>query len=244
MDTARLRGELRDLFGEAWPPLQVRHARRIVEARRASLTDEIIREDERYGSWYTISVSKLDELIKAEHERADKLEDKAARITAVLALALTIGGTLGISLVGEVSISWLQLALKISLYMSMFYLLIAGWSALFSGSAARPRGGYGPDWEAQLAYRRVEDKQLRVQALVEFEFNNLLLNNDIYGALVCVRNGAFIFFVVLVIASVDALAPAMHDLWNEMLRFVLLRKIVIICYALTRIPDRPDRPKY
>ncbi|MGO9606562.1 MAG: hypothetical protein ACLQAT_24755 [Candidatus Binataceae bacterium] len=194
------------------PPLEVRAARKKLKRRSANPTRETW-EAKRYDTWYAISVAKLDELIGAESGRALKLDEKAGKISAVLALALTIGGSFGISLIEKVSTLQLRVPMRFALLISVMYMIAGGSLAFFSGSAAKPHGGYGPDWEALLSGNRNQDKQPRVEALVDFENANLIRNNDISGALSCIRNGMLVFFLVLLLAVADPLVPVFIKVW-------------------------------
>jgi hypothetical protein len=188
------------------PPLEVHSARKKLE-KRSSNSEELSRTDQRYCSWYAISVEKLDELIKAESDRAAKLDDKAGKISAVLVLALTIGGAFGTSLIDTVSRPKCKAPMRFGLLLSVVYILLGGWLAFRSGSAAKPQGGYGPDWETLLSGNSSQNKEPRVEALVSFEFANLISNNNISGALDCVRNGIVIFFVLLLVVLLDRICP-------------------------------------
>jgi len=162
----------------------------------------------------------LDELIKAEGDRAAKLDDKAGKISAVLAVALAIGGTFGVSLVEKVSLSLLRTSMRIALLLAIIYILMGGWLALFSGNSAKPEGGYGPDWEARLSKEKSMDKQPRVEALVNFEIANLIRNNNISGALQCIRNGAALFFFVLLLAVADPMIPICIGLYENVISLI------------------------
>jgi hypothetical protein len=189
------------------PPFEVWAANSKLNKKLLKSQDELEQDDERYINWYQISVSRLDDLVKAESERAAQLDDKAGKIGAVLALALTIGGAFGVSLIEQMSLLQLKQPVRIMLLLAIIYILMGGWLALFSGNSAKPQGDYGPDWEAELSAERACDKRPRVAVLVSFELTNLIRNNNISGALQCVRNGAALFFIVLALAAADPLIP-------------------------------------
>jgi hypothetical protein len=185
------------------PPLRVRAANNVLRltARTTQQEDSL---DGRYSTWYGISVENLDRLVKSERERASKLDSKAAGIAAVLVVALTVGGTFAAALVDKISTPSIKTLAQLGLLLSASYILLGGWLGLFNGLAAKPQRGYGPDWEAGLS-EDPANKGPRVEALIDFEIANILRNNNIYGALLCVGNGIVMFFAFVLLAFADGL---------------------------------------
>lgn len=164
-------------------------------------------DQQRYGSWYALSPAALDDLIKAEGERATKIEDKAAKITGVLAVSLTISTAFGKSILDSSSLEWVGVIVRGCLLVSTAYLMLGGWIGLHVGSSPKWRGGYGPDWAVQLIQEQAEPKTPRVDVLVHYEINNILRNNDVSGALSCIRNGFIAFSIAIALVIVEPLLP-------------------------------------
>jgi hypothetical protein len=206
---ARFLGCLRSVAYLLLPPLEVHSAGKKLREKSETTAEELESRDQRYTTWYLIGVAKLDDLIQTERDRASKLDDKATKITAVLAIALTIGSSFGKSIVDKVSTPELRISVQFGLFLSMMYIVLGGWLGLFSGISAKPQRGYGPDWEVQLSQDNSASKQPRIEALIHFETANLIRSNDISGALQCVRNGVIIFFAVMLLAVTDPLIPSL-----------------------------------
>lgn len=190
------------------PPIAVRAAANILTGKLYAHMDKLpLKDQQRYGNWYELSPAALDGLIKAESERATTIEDKAAKITGVLAVSLTIGTAFGKSILDSLSIEWVGDIVRGCLLVSTAYLLFGGWIGLRVGTGPTKRGGYGPDWEVQLIQEQAEPKTPRVDVLVHYEISNLLRTNDVTGALFCIRNGFIVFSIAIALVIVEPLLP-------------------------------------
>lgn len=186
------------------PPIAVRAAEKQITWKLGVEMDKLPPVDQqRYGSWNVLSPQALDDLIKAESERATTIEDKAAKITGVLALSLTIGTAVGKSILDSSSLEWVGVIVRVCLLASTAYLLFGGWIGLRVGSGPTRRGGYGPDWEVQLIQEQAVPETPRVEVLVNYEINNILRNNHVSGALYCIRNGLIAFSIAFALAIVE-----------------------------------------
>ncbi|MEI7876163.1 MAG: hypothetical protein WCK95_28890, partial [Alphaproteobacteria bacterium] len=96
---------------------------------------------------------------------------------------------------------------------SMIYIMVGGFWALLSGSSAKAQSGYGPDWEVEIADAKDEPKQPRVKALISFELQNLMRNNDLSGALDCIRNGAIIMVLTMTVVLIYGAMSSLELLW-------------------------------
>ena len=167
--------------------------------------------DSRYLDWFDLDSEKLDALIQTERERAKAIDEKAAKVTTVLAIGLTIGSTFAKSISDTVSIPILKTIVQLGLFIAMLYIVAGGLIGLMSGSLPKPQGGYGPDWEVDLVRAKRAPKRPRIDVLVEFEITNLIRNNDVSTALLCVRNGAIAFSIVVLLAEADPLFGTLVD---------------------------------
>jgi hypothetical protein len=186
------------------PPIQLWWARWRLNRRLRTQAD-VIAADPRYAEWLSLPTEILDDLIFKERARASAIEDKATRVTAVLAIALTIGGTLAKPMIDNINGPHLKMIVQIGMPVAMAYLVTGGLVGLFSGSRARRQSGYGPDWEVELQNADLLPKGLRVRTLIEFEISNLMRTNELSAALSCVRNGFICFFIATAAATIDPL---------------------------------------
>ena len=193
---------LRRILFEMLPLLGVWTAQRRLQKKINKLeTDEGAPEsvNEGYGDWFLLGVPKLDELLQSEDARAKKLEEKAGKITVVIAVALTIGSTFAKVVIDGVPDGSVKAIAQGALLVSMAFIVLGGFWALFSGMSAKAQRGYGPTWEVELLRAKATPKRPRVEALVLFELQNIMRNNDIAGALGCVRNGVVFFAIAMVL---------------------------------------------
>jgi hypothetical protein len=188
---------------EIIPPIGLFRAQRIIRSRLSDA--DIMGSDQRYNTWFALDGDKLDELIKDEHDRAKSFDDKAAKITAVLAIALTIGSTFAKSIVDEVARPSLKLGVRGGLIISMLYIVAGGWIGFVGGTKPRREIGYGADWEVLLKKNKSDTKRRKIDALARFEQINLLKSNEIDGALSCVRNGIVILTSTLLTVISESL---------------------------------------
>lgn len=183
------------LFYAIFPPAEARYARILLRQQLDQEEVEIGSTSKRYLDWFDLSNETLQRLLREEDARASALEDKSAKVSVVLGIGLTIGGTIGKSLADGVSIPWLRIAVFVGLLIAMLYLLWGGWLAFRSGMTAKPRMAIGADWAVEAQKKR---KSSRIAALIHFEKTNLIRNNDISVAVDCVRNGLIVFAAVVV----------------------------------------------
>jgi hypothetical protein len=210
-----LRQLWRGLCYNILPPLVSSQAtRRLKERLRA---DDLISLDARYIEWLALPPETLDKLLISERERAKSLEDKAGKLTAVLAVAFTIGGTFGKSFVEDIAPSGVKNVIRIGLLISMGFLLWGGLHGLIRGTATREQMGYGPDWELQLL-KSPNKKRARAEALVHFELANILRSNDVAVALACVRNSGIMFSVTVMYAFVAPIAESIYTWLTSLVR--------------------------
>jgi|HubBroStandDraft_6_1064221.scaffolds.fasta_scaffold630396_1 hypothetical protein len=219
---------LKTLCNTAIPLLGVHFENRELRRRSASSLEELEDTESRYTKWYGISVAKLDELLIAERERARRLEGKAVNISATLALAVTIGSSFAKALTDSVPLPHMKMLMQCGLLISMTYFIL-GAAYGFSGISTKPHSGYGPDWEAQLIDDHAMDKGPRVEALVNYELANLIRNNDISGALECIRNGTIFLFAVIFLRFAEPFAPLAAHMNHIMMEFIFRRSRRLCC---------------
>jgi hypothetical protein len=187
--------------------------------------DDLISTSERYKKWMNLSLDILDELIKKERERGKAMEEKISKMTAFIAVALTIGSTFFASLMtnyGGTLKPWIGLILGVA----FIYVFIGGWIGSH-GIATRKSYGYGADWEVAIKEGGAP-KTLRVDALVCWEISNInmaLLNE---AAIQCIRNGFLLFVVGVVLALVQPTLVTQNILENTSGRRIISTKIIAV----------------
>lgn len=170
---------------------------RSARLQRKIFADDLVNSTSRYITWIGLSCETLDKLLEREQQRAKAIEDKTAKLTAIFAVALTIGTTFSATLAanfGGALKTWWGLALVLA----CLYIFLGGWISL-DGMANRAIFGYGPDWELAVKKSKAP-KALRVDALARWEVSNTRLALLNTAAIQCVRNGFLLFFIGTMLA--------------------------------------------
>jgi len=148
------------------------------------------------GQYRNLTNDELEKRIVEEHERARSLDEKTSQMTLFLALGLTILGSVVAVLLKDVA-SPLAAAMKYGLLISILFFFIGGYIALTS-LGTMPRFGYGTAFRVKTKTAAAPGEVI-LDALVRQEAANQVRQLRNEAALQSLRNGCFIFAVVLIL---------------------------------------------
>lgn len=136
--------------------------------------------------------------LAAEGARAKELDEKLQKMTAVLSVAVTVGGLVGQTLLGGVTASWLKTAIAITFLIAELYLVI-GVMVGFDGLRPRPRYGYGPGFLRLMAAGGKAKQDELVRAANGSLRDNMIRGNQASAAATAIRNGVLVFAFAVIL---------------------------------------------
>jgi hypothetical protein len=186
-----IRRALRDIavgmFSEAIEPVEMVLVNR--RLRRISSSDADVA---------ALSDDDLLAFLAADGARAKELDEKLQKLTAVLSVAVTVGGLVGQTLLGGVTESWLKTAIAITFLVAELYLVV-GVVVGFDGLRPRPRYGYGPGFLRLMAAAGKAKKDELVRAANGSLRDNMIRANQASAAASAIRNGILVFAFAVVL---------------------------------------------
>ncbi len=186
-----IRRTLRDIavgaFSEAIEPVEMVLVNR--RLRRTSSSDADVA---------ALSDDDVLAFLAADGARAKELDEKLQKLTAVLSVAVTVGGLVGQTLLGGVTASRLKTAIAITFLVAELYLVV-GVVVGFDGLRPRPRYGYGPGFlRLMAAGGKVKQDEL-VRAANGSLRDNMIRANQASAAASAIRNGVLVFAFAVVL---------------------------------------------
>jgi hypothetical protein len=136
--------------------------------------------------------------LAADGARAKELDEKLQKLTAVLSVAVTVGGLVGQTLLGGVTASWLKTAIAITFLVAELYLVV-GVVVGFDGLRPRPRYGYGPAFLRLMAAGGKAKQDELVRAANGSLRDNMIRANQASAAATAIRNGVLVFAFAVVL---------------------------------------------
>lgn len=136
--------------------------------------------------------------LAADGARAKELDEKLQKLTAVLSVAVTVGGLVGQTLLGGVTASWLKTAIAITFLVAELYLVV-GVVVGFDGLRPRPRYGYGPGFLRLMAAGGKAKQDELVRAANGSLRDNMIRANQASAAATAIRNGVLVFAFAVVL---------------------------------------------
>ena len=173
---------------------------------RKAMRGDIVNANARYETWMKLPLETLDKLIEKEQSRSKAIEDKTSKMTAIFAVALTIGSTFSTALASNIT-GGDKALWGLMLGIACLYIFLGGWISL-EGTASRAYFGYGADWEVEIKTSKTNKKSVRVDALARWEISNIRMSLTNTAARQCVRNGFILFFIGTMIALTQQLIGA------------------------------------
>ena len=182
-----LRGIAVGMFSEAIEPVEMVLVNR--RLRRISSSDADVA---------ALSDDDLLAFLAADGARAKELDEKLQKLTAVLSVAVTVGGLVGQTLLGGVTESWLKTAIAITFLVAELYLVV-GVVVGFDGLRPRPRYGYGPGFLRLMAAGGKAKQDELVRSANGSLRDNMIRANQASAAASAIRNGVLVFAFAVVL---------------------------------------------
>lgn len=136
--------------------------------------------------------------LAADGARAKELDEKLQKLTAVLSVAVTVGGLVSQTLLGGVTASWLKTVIAITFLLAELYLVV-GVVVGFDGLRPRPRYGYGPGFLRLMAEGGKAKQDELVRAANGSLRDNMIRANQVSAAATAIRNGVLLFAFAVVL---------------------------------------------
>lgn len=153
-------------------------------------------------------VMKLRNVLKEEHDRASRLEQKTYQMIFIISIAvatLSVGGSL---VVGAVYSLPAQIAIGAIVVVSIIYFLIAGMHVAQSLQAVRT---YGLGMQVEIDLSRLnafQQTSYLAGLLLRQELMNNIRSNQNAIVYICVRNGLFLLLISILVSAVVLLVEA------------------------------------
>ncbi len=179
-------------FSEAIEPVEMVLVNR--RLRRASFSDADVA---------ALSDDDVLAFLATDGARARELDEKLQKLTAVLSVAVTVGGLVGQTLLGEVTAPWLKTAIAITFLVAELYLVV-GVVVGFDGLRPRPRYGYGPGFLRLMAAGGRAKQDELVRAANGSLRDNMIRANQASAAATAIRNGVLVFAFAVVLGLLAA----------------------------------------
>lgn len=151
--------------------------------------------------------------LAADGARAKELDEKLQKLTAVLSVAVTVGGLVGQTLLGGVTASWLKTAIAITFLVAELYLVV-GVMVGFDGLRPRPRYGYGPGFLRLMAAGGKAKQDELIRAANGSLRDNMIRANQASAAASAIRNGVLVFAFAVVL-GLSATEPSPSPVSTE-----------------------------
>jgi hypothetical protein len=187
-------GAVRGLVDSAIDPIRLIGANRILERQLDNLDT-----DPAFADIRALSESDLKDYVQSEWTRSKELDDKLAKLTAVLSVALTVGGTVAKIIVDGFGVSYLATLVVIVMLASMACFL-AGALIGFRGIQPKSRYGYGAAYLVMVAKGGDEAQRAMIAAASAFQVSNAIRSNQASAAVDLVRNGIVLFGLAIAVS--------------------------------------------
>lgn len=155
-----------------------------------------------------LSDADLSAYLAADGVRAKELDEKLQKVTAALSVAVTVGGLVAQTMLGDLPASWLKTATAFSFLAAELYLVV-GVIVGFDGLRPRARYGYGPAFLRIMSQGGEAKRKELIAAANASLRDNIMRANQASAAVSAVRNGVLIFAlsVILGILAVEFAPP-------------------------------------
>lgn len=180
--------------------------------------------DAAFDDIHALNEQDLKSYVESEWIRAKDIDEKLAKLTVTLSLAVTVGGAIAKTIVDGLQESVARTATISLLCFSMGYFLYGAWIG-FQGLRPKPRFGYGARYLRSLARGGDEATNSMRYAACGFQVMNLVRSNEASAAIDLIRNGILFYAAAIMISflvptenSVDEIPPA--KLWPATIRYV------------------------
>lgn len=187
----------RDMLGRAayelLPPLFMLRANLKVRANEKT-------GNPRSSDWLKLPEETLQKTVDAEWKRARQLDDKLSKVTAALAVAVTIGSVISKTFAEGLSPDAWRVAVLVLLTLAMI-LMLMGALLGFNGLRPKRRPATGPDYEFAANVGADARKELAVKALAIFEADNTIRANEASAAIDTLRNGVTLFTLSILLST-------------------------------------------
>lgn len=137
--------------------------------------------------------------VESEWTRAKELDEKLSKLTASLAVALTVGGAVAKAIVDGLAASPSKTAVLTLLFLSMLFFLY-GAIIGFRGLRPKARFGYGAKFMNALAAGGETARKTLNEAAAGFEVVNMIRANETSAAIDLIRNGIILFAAAMALS--------------------------------------------
>lgn len=180
------------LVGDALEPIQMALVNRTLRAQVFADSDIAALSDDDIAAY-----------LAADGTRAKDLDEKLQKLTAALSVAVTVGGLVGQTMLGDLAASALKTATAFVFLIAEFYLVI-GVVVGFDGLRPRPRYGYGPGFLRLMAEGGAAKREELVRAANGSLRDNMMRANQASAAATAVRNGILVFAFAVILGLLAA----------------------------------------
>ena len=180
------------IVGDALEPIQMALVNRTLRAQVFADPDIAALSNDDIAAYLT-----------ADGTRAKDLDEKLQKLTAALSVAVTVGGLVGQTMLGDLAASTLKTATAFVFLIAEFYLVI-GVVVGFDGLRPRPRYGYGPGFLRLMAEGGAAKRDELVRAANGSLRDNMMRANQASAAATAVRNGILVFAFAVILGLLAA----------------------------------------
>lgn len=175
-------------------PFRLIGANRILEHQLDNLET-----DPAFADIRALSETDLKDYVQSEWTRSKELDDKLAKLTAVLSVALTVGGTVAKTIVDGFGVSFLE-SLVVVVMLGSMACFLAGALIGFRGIQPKSRYGYGAAYLVMIAKGGDEARKAMIAAASAFQVSNAVRSNQASAAVDLVRNGIVLFGLAIAVS--------------------------------------------
>ena len=148
--------------------------------------------------------TQLAPYLETEWSRAKDLDDKLQKLTAALSVAVTVGGLVATTILQDLNAGPAKYVTAVLFLSASLYLLGGVWLG-FNGLRPKARWGYGAAFIAIAEGKdKVAARKKRIEALANFERDNLIRSNEASAATSAIRNGVLLFGAALIVGVAAA----------------------------------------
>lgn len=167
--------------------------------RRLAKRLQSLDEHEAFNDIRTLTDDDVKKYVESEWVRAKELDDKLSKLTAALAIALTVGGAVAKTIVDGMAASPIKLAVLTLLFFSMAFFLYGAMIG-FRGLRPKARFGYGAKFMNATAVGGETARKTFNTAAAGFEVVNMIRANEASAAIDLVRNGTIFFALAMALS--------------------------------------------
>lgn len=171
-----------------------------------------------------LDTGMLEKYLDTEWTRAKELDEKLNKLTALLSVAVTVGGVVSKTVFDGLAATWIKTVIALLLFLSMGMFL---WGAMigFSGLCPKPRYGYGAGYLRLIMQGGDQAEDAMREAVSAFQIMNTIRSNEASTAIRLIRNGVIVFTVAM---ATSFFAPVMGQNTSTLLTSTVKTVIVHI----------------